>query len=475
MINKQFINEAIATQRLQQYEEEHDLLQYRLDGWCVWPIIRFGVARAIQNVPLDKTRPYFNKKKLCAIVLEDLWGIMKLHHADYVVKTLSSARADIKDGLFEDVHFDQFLKTSSSFIKIESINNPLLFPRRREAVIQTNFTTTLPSILASRLAKIDCRESIQSLAQSISGEIENILGVNKFSPDVIAESLYNFYWLKKVYNYIFKRINPKYLLTANPGEYPLIAAAKEINVKVIELQHGFLSRYYPAYSWATYAKPFKSNMPIPDLIFLYGEYWLEEMKSNGFWNEELRAVGSVRLDQFVTKEQKIKDDTCTILLTTQGTDTSRLILFIADFLQLAKGKLKLNLYIKLHPNYDTSIDLYEAKFSSDKRVHIVSSTSPLTTFELMKMANLHCSIFSTCHYEALGLGIPTIVLPLAGYETVSDLFRGGFAYLAHSPRDMVEHVMKWKNLSVSSDVRERFFCPNALANIKKELAIKKIP
>ncbi len=68
-------------------------------------------------------------------------------------------------------------------------------------------------------------------------------------------------------------------------------------------------------------------MPIPDRIFLYGAHWQEELAANGFWQEELRSVGSLRLDQY--RDLKIAKDArnCKIVLTTQGTDTERLLNF----------------------------------------------------------------------------------------------------------------------------------------------------
>ena len=56
---------------------------------------------------------------------------------------------------------------------------------------------------------------------------------------------------------LLKRIRPRILFVADPGEYAIVAAAKELGVKVIELQHGINDRYHCGYAWTRYALPYK--------------------------------------------------------------------------------------------------------------------------------------------------------------------------------------------------------------------------
>lgn len=471
MINKSFINEKEVTLILQQFEEENDLLQYQLDGWSVWPLLRFGVARALQNVPLDVKKTVISRNELLNIALKDLVGILKLDQASYLVKTFVSARSELYNGKFEDIYFDELLLRLPDFVKIESINKRDLLYRRRNALIEANITTIIPNFLVNCLVRLDKGRMTRSIAIPLGSLIQEKLNLKKYSPEKINIILQNYYWSSRIYRLLLKYIKPKALLLANSGEYPFIIAAKELGVKVVEFQHGFLSRDYPAHSWSTYAKSFKSNMPIPDRIFLFGTHWLKEMEAYGFWKDELRVVGSSRIDKYSKEKDNKKKDVCTILLTTQGTDTSNLITFILKFLNLLVSKFPINLYIKLHPTYDSSFEEYKAKFKNHENVKIFAPTSSKTTFELLKKSDLHLSIFSTCHYEALGLGVPTIILPLTGYETVRHLYESGNAHLARNPQELFDLVIHYKELVVPEKIREKYFQQNAINNMLTELAV----
>ena len=48
-------------------------------------------------------------------------------------------------------------------------------------------------------------------------------------------------------------------------------------------------------------------------------------------------------------------------------------------------------------------------------------------------------------------------------------YEAGHAFLAATPRDLVDVVMDRKSYAVADEVREGYFRGNALANMKKEL------
>jgi hypothetical protein len=73
------------------------------------------------------------------------------------------------------------------------------------------------------------------------------------------------------------------------------------------------------------------------------------------------------------------------------------------------------------------------------------------------------------HYDALGLGVPTIVLQLPGYETVVDLIEAGHAYLARTPQDLLTFIAGSRNLSVPPEVSTYYFTPGAVQNMLREL------
>jgi hypothetical protein len=129
------------------------------------------------------------------------------------------------------------------------------------------------------------------------------------------------------------------------------------------------------------------------------------------------------------------------------------------------------LYVKLHPVYETSKESYKAAFGGNSRVHVVLGNEPPSTFELLTQAQLHVSISSTCHYDALGLGVPTVILPFTTHDIVLSLHQAGHAYLAYTPQELLEIVLHCKDHAVPPEISEWYFTSGALENIKRELEL----
>jgi hypothetical protein len=461
----------VADLRIRKLEAKYDLLQYKVDGWCVWPVLRFGVSMALQNIPLSQTASLENWQ-LFPIAMGDIVRLIAPRKARYFVVTLSSSRSEQIDGRYKDIYFDDLLSNVGSYFKIEKLNSPSFWPRNKTALIQSNLTSTAFRILVVLLRKVGRRvDPIINIANNLSACLRQELELVAFTPNQIAKSLLSFYWSKKLYTWLLRRVRPAYVFSVDGyGEHSIMAAAKELGIQVIEFQHGFLDRHHSGYSWTSYALPYKARMPIPNQIFLYGEHWQQELAINGFWQNELHSVGSLRLDQYRQNTNKSENGECTLVLTTQGIDVEKVIGFIADFLKLAEGRLPLRLNIKLHPGYEANKEVYEVAFQNDKRVRVILGSEQPSTFQLLTKTHFHLSISSTCHYEALGLGVPTIILPFATHEIILPLYQAGHAFLAQTPQNLLDIIFQWRNCTVPIELSTFYFEPGALENMKSVLS-----
>ena len=459
----------VVDKRIRQMEREHDLLQHTVDGWCVWPLLRFGVqfTLAYDLGGLSSTPSW---RQRLSMVLQDLPRLLTLRQARYVVKTYTSGLAEQEGDFYKDIWFDDLIRELGTCLKIETINSPSFMPRRQAALIKSDVTSNGLYLVAGGLAMLGGPRNIPAIAQCLSTCLSHEFGAELFTSRWIVLRLRYFYWLKQLYSRLLQRIRPAYLLTADGGEHALVAAAKELGIIVVELQHGLIDRYHSGVSWTSYALPYKARMPIPDQVFVYGEHWKQELDTNGFWGESLRTVGNSRLDQYreramVTHSTKL----CHLLLTTQGIDIEALIVFIASFLDIARGRLDLCLSIKLHPIYESSKDPYLKFFQGDTTVQVFLGSESPSTLELLTQTHVHLSISSTCHYEALGLGVPTVILPLASHEIVLPLYEAGHAALAHTPHDLLDIVIQHNGQRVPEKVRAYYFATHALENMQRAL------
>lgn len=158
-----------------------------------------------------------------------------------------------------------------------------------------------------------------------------------------------------------------------------------------------------------------------------------------------------------------------ILFTSQGLDTRAVAEMLGEFLSLTRDLAALRLVVKLHPVFDQTRSPYDAGVGRDPRVEVRLATEGESASELLLRADLHLSVSSGTHYEALALGVPTVILPFSFHETVLPLHRAGHAFLASTPAELAALAHGWRDLHVSAEVGEHYFAPDARENILREL------
>jgi hypothetical protein len=473
----QYRTEEEASARLRELEAKYDLFKYTVDGYSAWRLLRSTVGGSLQALPFHQQWP----SKWVRFVKLLLPGILGLpafffpKRARYVVKTFSSALREKENGCWKDVYFDDLLKDLGNCSKIGVRDNPLFNNRYKTALIPIAMTDSTISLFSAIFSKVFRSAEISQVAKKIAKDLHDEPDLHFLHSRLIAERLHYFYWAKKMYKCLLIHICPEFVFVTNTSEYAMCAAAKELGIKTVEFQHGIFSSNHPD-ALPDSALPYKPTLIVPNKIFLKGDFWKLELKTNGFYDNALCVVGSNRIDNYRIRRKVYKkinrdDAICRMVVTTQGFAVNLLINFISEFIDLAENKLNYQLDIKLHPIYDRDRLIYDKAFASDARVKVISGTDEPSTFDLLTRADLHLSISSACHYDALGLGVPNVVLALPNHELVLNLVEAGHAKLAHNPKDLFDIAMKWVDLSVSYDTSSYYFKPDALVNIKRELGL----
>jgi hypothetical protein len=372
---------------------------------------------------------------------------------------------------YRDIYFDDVLEGLSDYCKIETINNPAFISRRRHAAIPSAFTTGVLDVATKLCSRYrhspDVARATEAMVQRLHGVIDPLV----FSPSRIRARIADFFWLKMLYGRLFDRLRPEHVLTADIGDFGMVAAAKERQIRVLELQHGIFPKCHSAYSWTEYAVPYRNRMPLPNALLVYGEYWREELSEGGFWGDGLCAVGSPRLDRYRAQGRAVQV-VPTVVWTSQGINVPQAIAFIKAVVRERPPAEEYRLVIKLHPVYDeVHADDYRAAFAAHHGVTVVAGGEDPSTFDLLSSASLHLSVSSTCHYDALGLGVPTVVIPLANHEIVLPLVEQGFAECIADPLELASRLSELTRSSrnVPLEVGEYLYRPQAVANIHAEL------
>ena len=465
------VTEAEVAGRLRELEAELDLFEPTFDGVSVWQLLRFPVAGELAWAgPRGLAGPpAASRTELAARGASDWARYARLPRARILAKTFASGLAELQaDGRYRDVFFDDVLDAAGTHVKLEARNAR---GRPRAASLPSAATTAGIDLGVRVLSRIRPTGEAREAARFFGEVISTRLGLTRFGPAAVEQRLLYHRWAKCQYRRVLERVRPELVLVADTGEFELFAAAKEQGVRCVELQHGLFTRNHPDALGAT-AVAQRARLIVPDALFLFGAYWEDELRAGGFYGDELRVTGSPRIDRFRARRALARErdgGARRVLVTTQGLATEELAGLLAATARLARAAGRdLQVDLKLHPIYDSSSKaIYDEALAGVAGVRVLASEEPPSTLELLSVADAHVSISSACHYEALGLGVPTIVVPLPGHEEVLPLVEAGDAALAETPAELLRLLEDPPD--VPRKVSHRYYRPGALERIAAEL------
>lgn len=135
--------------------------------------------------------------------------------------------------------------------------------------------------------------------------------------------------------------------------------------------------------------------------------------------------------------------TLRVLWTLSGNEVPSDFAFVGEALRTVAAKTPAVLTIRIHPRYHTPALMGQAEGIRARglETRITTPVMRVPVHEELLRCHVHMSTFSTCHFDALGMGRPTIVLPFNGHEHVSDLVTMGDAPLAADPASLAEAIL----------------------------------
>ncbi|MBV6410834.1 MAG: hypothetical protein LC123_14135 [Burkholderiales bacterium] len=451
---------------LAKFESENGAYALVVRGLSVWRLLRAPVGLSLQNLPL--VIPPLPPADLIAASVRSLINIIRVQSngARYAVKTYSSALRIMGRNGYEDVYFEQLLREIPNGIRMHSLN-AAGFSGRLNGPSKTNLDCTVVPVLGTTLARLFPVKEGEEVFERLSRLLQERFGLVQFSASRISRMFSSFWWQSRIYEWILNRLGVRTVIAADSGERALLAASHRLGIRFIELQHGVYTPEdpdcLPATSIACVAEP---ALLLPDVLAMYGEYWTDRHAGTAMGRlGRLHAVGASVIDKF--RALRIRDfrtdpNCLKLVVTTQGMDREALIRFLADFLDLYTNPCIL--IIKLHPVYDVSKAPYINAFSSDPRVQIIGGNAEPSAFALISHSDFHISIASACHYDAIGIGTPTVVLGLAGHTTVTDLVTAGYALFADTP-SVLKDIVSGQTSRITDSEPSIFFRHGFVQNL----------
>lgn len=458
--------EAEAAAILARFEAEHRLFELTVCGVSVWRLMRFPVGFALQNLPF--ARAPLPRGELLAAFLRSLRDLARLPGgARYAVKTYVSALRIRGRRGYEDIYFERLLDEAPGGVRLYSLNAAGYFGRPVSSTVPAVDCTAV-NVIGALLARAFPVRAGNAVFARLSALIGDHLGIAEFPAVRVRRMFSSFWWQFRLYAWILRRLGAKTVFAADTGERAMLGACRRLGIRFVELQHGIFTPDHPdSLPCSALQGVEEAALLLPDVVALYGEYWLARQVDTALGKTgRLLSVGASVIEKFRAMRATVfrpSPDCPRLVVTTQGIDRDALVDFLAEFLSLYREPCLLT--VKLHPAYDISPAPYNKMLGADPRVRIVGGGDDPNTYELIAESDLHLSIASACHYDALGIGVPTVVLGLAGHELLSDLVRCGDAVLASTPQALASLVLRHEWRPVAPKISDRYYRRGFVGNV----------
>jgi len=433
------------------YEKGADPFRFKSAGWCAWPIYRFRIALRLlahtggdrYREPSEETTPGIpsTMKELAGALPYQLFGLWRASRGHTLVlgKSGQGWRRDLVGERMYDMSFDFLEEALDGFTLSESCTSrqrgnpyPSIFdeyayPYRFVSQMRHwRLGTTLEDELLADFSGW-LRKSEFAASYGVPAVLTRRGLVTRFLADM-------HYW-----RLIFKVIRPRlFLLVCSYGQEAPVAAARSLGIPVWELQHGMISEYHFGYSYGEEARTHADALPLPERIITFGRFFSDALLSCGYWTEaQVPPLGFPRLAHFKGEYQRKRRGELTVLVSTQWTLEDEYFDFISRSLELFPEGVKL--IAKPHPrSLPRSISRLETL--SSERFEVVDRS--VSFYDSVMGVDIHCAAYSTTLLETVGLGLPTVIMGLPGWENVAVLQEKGAAELVKSPQDLAELVRK---------------------------------
>lgn len=449
-----------------QMEKELDLFSRKIDGIYIWELIRDQVFTLLMQKKawiyrqahtqidsnlMEKIKIVFSSSKHYIFNNPFFAPQKKFVFAGHQRRKL------LDDNLYWDIYCDFFLDSlNDDYVYLEEYYlNSHLKPAKTKNIFYCDFLLLLTSLKKRILFEQKSAKAVNEFANQINDTLNKIFCV-QLDLYTVIQNIKNTYELTcPLYEKVLKKINPEIVfVVVSSGREILISAAKKLQIPVVELQHGAISKYNMGYSF-----PYnQTKHTFPDYFFSFGEYSRQLVKFP-ISKERVINIGYPFLAESLKKYSNTQQNN-TILFISQNTIGKELSQFAVKFKEIAPDNI--SVIYKLHSGeYDCWRKAYPWLEESD--IQVIDGQTP-GLYELFSTAKWQVGVYSTAIYEGLTFGCQTYLVDLPGVASVNDLIESGYAQLVSIPEEI---ALDYKKTDID---RNYFFTEGWKANFNSALS-----
>jgi hypothetical protein len=404
-------------------EKKHRLFEYSFQNIYIWQIVRlslyYQLTRKVEVFDSANQVPSKTKLHRLASYFIDFFTFFK--SSSYLFKKHETIliSCDRKlNGL--DIYSLEVQKNIPNLLILDQ--NPGI----QKQVISLKFPFRLIGSFTKRFSgKVP--KKIRDLAVLINQELEERF---QWRFEDLDKYLYKesilFKWKKRIYKSLFKQQKAKTLyLVCFYYKLDAVAAAQELDLNVIELQHGTFTPFHLGYSF-----PEKKPPPyFPNELHCFGKFWPENTPLPNKTKIKIIPTPYIKTLSSTKIEKKNKN---LIVFSSQPVIGKALFLFAMKCAELAPEYFFI---FRLHPSESSKDYDIPSKIQNFE----ISKKSP-NIFALLNSAEYVAGVFSTTMFEAMSLGAKVILINMSGIEYMTPVIKRKDAVLANTPDEFIEKL-----------------------------------
>ena len=399
-------------------EEKYDLLNLEINGIHPWAAFRMDIYYEI-----GKKYEVFDKKLSMKLSKFEkaisFFPLLKNAFSNYLqfnlqktdILIFSHPRSKSVENRLIDpyTHYlkNDLIKNKVPFLEFESPHNGKHLRKKQD------FTRYLDSIFILRNIKNlfiktslskENEKIIKELSKEINQRTSNFLDIRKF----LISNTNKFKPTYSFYLNLLKKTQPKKIyLVVSYGRGELIKAAKDLNIEVIELQHGTFSKYHMGYSF-----PKKSNkLYFPAKFYVWNKYW-KGLMDFPISEKNIKVFPFQYLEEEKKKYKAEKKKENTLIVFSQGGITENIADKIISNINYFQ---QYDITFKLHPNEYHMVSKYK-KLAYLKNKYNAKVVTDIDLYKKLAETEYQAGVFSTVLYEGVEFKCKTILLDLPGIE-----------------------------------------------------------
>lgn len=413
--NDRELSVASLCEAIWETERELDLLD-----WHIWPVVRMRVFHdlsrrsGLHGEPHPMRRSPWAKARLVArhlggLVLRNPFLLRRRFEAAVVPHHRKVDGVEIYSDRLRSELGDRALILDSNI-------NSIALPGSHTLDFFTSY--------AGVRGRLSRRTIDDPRVAAIEEALEKRTGVRLSLGALVSRELSKHLTLRRLYRALLKRrgVSTLYVVVSYFHQH-IVSAAKDLGIRVVELQHGAITPYHLGYSY-----PGRPVVPgQPDELWCFGSYWTETVDLPA--GMSTRVIGA----PFVHRSSVTKDPALAVFVS-QGTIGPQLLPVAT---RLAELRPDLKVVFRLHPSeYPSSYpDSSGLRMSGGRGV-----SSGESTYELMAAATYLVGVSTTALFEGMVLGCRTIVVDLPGAEYLAPAVRRGDALMVPDAEELARRM-----------------------------------